>query len=257
MKKLCCDLRVSSVQRLSEKHILVKLTQDAPLPEMLPGQFVEVRVDESPTTFLRRPISINFVDYETNEMWLLVAGVGDGTRALLELQVDDVVNCLFPLGRSFTLASSLAGKQVLLVGGGVGVAPMLFQGCQIRQAGGTPHFLLGARSGRDLLELDLFREVGQVYVTTEDGSEGERGFVTDHSVLQREHYDMIQTCGPKPMMMAVARYARERNIECEVSLENLMACGLGACLCCVEKTVEGNLCVCKEGPVFNIKKLLW
>ena len=117
--------------------------------------------------------------------------------------------------------------------------------------------MLGARSASDLLELDLFKEMGPVYVTTEDFSAGEKGYVTDHTILQNEHFDFIQTCGPKPMMQSVARYARERKIECEASLENLMACGLGACLCCVEKTVEGNLCVCTDGPVFNIKKLLW
>ena len=86
---------------------------------------------------------------------------------------------------------------------------------------------------------------------------GEKGFVTNHSILAEERFDRISTCGPTPMMKAVARYARQNNVDCEVSLENLMACGLGACLCCVEKTTEGNLCVCKDGPVFNIKKLLW
>ena len=99
--------------------------------------------------------------------------------------------------------------------------------------------------------------MGDVYVTTEDGSMGEKGFVTQHSLLSQEHFDRIATCGPKPMMMAVARYARATGSSCEVSLENMMACGLGACLCCVEKTVEGHVCVCKEGPVFNINKLLW
>ena len=93
-------------------------------------------------------------------------------------------------------------------------------------------------------------------ITTEDGSWGEKGFVTNHSVLT-ERFDRIFTCGPKPMMVAVARYAKEKNIDCEVSLENMMACGLGACLCCVEKTTEGNLCVCKEGAIFNVKRLLW
>jgi dihydroorotate dehydrogenase electron transfer subunit len=96
-----------------------------------------------------------------------------------------------------------------------------------------------------------------VCVTTEDGTEGERGFVTSHSVLGLEHFTRIASCGPTPMMKAVARYARKAGVDCEVSLENLMACGLGACLCCVEKTIEGNLCVCKDGPVFNIQKLLW
>ena len=108
-----------------------------------------------------------------------------------------------------------------------------------------------------MLQLELFEELGDVHVTTEDGSYGEKAFVTNHSVLERVRFDQISCCGPKPMMMAVARYAAMNDIFCEVSLENMMACGLGACLCCVEKTVSGNLCVCKEGPVFNIKKLLW
>ena len=256
MKKFILDLTVNSVEALSDKHVLIKLTDDKPLPEMLPGQFVEVRVDNSPSTFLRRPISINNVDYERNELWLLVAAVGDGTRQLQKLQKGDRLNCMLPLGNSFTMPTDSAQK-VLLVGGGVGVAPLLYFGKRIKAMGGEPTFLLGARSAKDVLERELFEQVGRVFITTEDGSEGEKGFVTNHSVLAQEHFDRISTCGPKPMMMAVARYAFKNDIECEVSLENKMACGVGACLCCVEKTVEGNKCVCKEGPVMNIKKLTW
>ncbi len=256
MKKYLLDLRVKSVERIHERYVLIRLTDERPLPEMLPGQFVELRVDGSPSTFLRRPISINFVDRDENELWLLVAAVGDGTRRLAALQPGDVLNCLLPLGHGFTMPSS-RDERILLVGGGVGVAPLLYMGAEMRLQGVEPTFLLGARSVKDLLMLDIFEKYGRVCVTTEDGSEGERGFVTQHSILQKEHFDRIATCGPTPMMKAVARYARQADIECEVSLENLMACGLGACLCCVEKTTEGNLCVCKEGPVFNIRKLLW
>lgn len=256
MKKFILDLTVNSVEALSDKHVLIKLIDDKPLPEMLPGQFVEVRVDNSPSTFLRRPISINNVDYDRNELWLLVAAVGDGTRQLQKLQKGDRLNCMLPLGNSFTMPTDSAQK-VLLVGGGVGVAPLLYFGKRIKAMGGEPTFLLGARSAKDVLERELFEQVGRVFITTEDGSEGEKGFVTNHSVLAQEHFDRISTCGPKPMMMAVARYAFKNDIECEVSLENKMACGVGACLCCVEKTVEGNKCVCKEGPVMNIKKLTW
>lgn len=256
MKKFILDLTVNSVEALSDKHVLIKLTDDKPLPEMLPGQFVEVRVDNSPSTFLRRPISINNVDYDRNELWLLVAAVGDGTRQLQKLQKGDRLNCMLPLGNSFTMPTDSAQK-VLLVGGGVGVAPLLYFGKRIKAMGGEPTFLLGARSAKDVLERELFEQVGRVLITTEDGSEDEKGFVTNHSVLAQEHFDRISTCGPKPMMMAVARYAFKNDIECEVSLENKMACGVGACLCCVEKTVEGNKCVCKEGPVMNIKKLTW
>jgi dihydroorotate dehydrogenase electron transfer subunit len=257
MKKYCVDLTVKSIERLSDKHVLIKLTDEKPLPDMVPGQFVEIKVDGSSSTFLRRPISINFFSCEQNEMWLLVATVGDGTMALAKLNTGDKLSCLFPLGNGFSMQPKNGGKKVLLVGGGVGVAPLLYMGSELKKQGLQPTFLLGARSKNDLLELDLFKEIGDVCVTTEDGSLGEKGFVTNHSILNNVVFDLISCCGPKPMMMAVARYAKKADIECEVSLENMMACGLGACLCCVEKTVEGNVCVCKEGPVFNINKLTW
>ncbi len=255
MKKYILDLKVKQVERIHQRYVLIILTHENTLPEMLPGQFVEVRVDGSPSTFLRRPISINFVDRENNELWLLVATVGDGTKQLAKLKFGDVLNCVLPLGNGFTPAKQ--GEKVLLVGGGVGVAPLLYMGAEMKRQGFEPTFLLGARTADDLLMLPVFNMYGRVYVTTEDGSMGEKGFVTNHSILNQERFDRISTCGPTPMMKAVARYARQNNVDCEVSLENLMACGLGACLCCVEKTTEGNLCVCKDGPVFNIKKLLW
>ena len=255
MKKYILDLKVKQVERIHQRYVLIKLTHEDTLPEMLPGQFVEVRVDGSPSTFLRRPISINFVDRDNNELWLLVAIVGEGTKQLAKLKFGDVLNCVLPLGNGFTPANP--GEKVLLVGGGVGVAPLLYMGAQMKTQGIEPTFLLGARTANDLLMLPIFNKYGRAYVTTEDGSMGEKGFVTNHSILTKEHFDRISTCGPTPMMKAVARYARQNNVDCEASLENLMACGLGACLCCVEKTTEGNLCVCKDGPVFNIKKLLW
>ena len=255
MKKYLLDLTVKAVERIHERYVLIKLTDSKPLPEMLPGQFIEVRVDGSSTTFLRRPISINFIDRKQNELWLLVATVGDGTHKLAELKEGDQLNCLLPLGNGFTPVHE--GEKVLLVGGGVGVAPLLYMGAQMQQMGMELTFLLGARTAKDLLLMDMFNRFGRVFVTTEDGSQGEKGFVTNHSILSDERFDRISTCGPTPMMKAVARYARSKGIDCEASLENLMACGLGACLCCVEKTTEGNLCVCKDGPVFNIKRLLW
>jgi dihydroorotate dehydrogenase electron transfer subunit len=272
MKKYVLDLTVRSVEQLHERYVLIKLTDSKPLPEMLPGQFVEVRVDGSPSTFLRRPISINFVDRSQNELWLLIATVGDGTRRLAQLQTGDTLNCMLPLGNGFSMQTG--ASHILLVGGGVGVAPLLYLGERLKAQGCEPTFLLGARTKNDLLMLDAFRQVGRVLVTTEDGSEGEKGFVTNHSVLTQERFDLIQCCGPTPMMKAVARYARQNNIVCEVSLENLMACGLGACLCCVEKVRSlplspskgrgdsdeslepsaTNVCVCKEGPVFDVNE---
>lgn len=310
MKKFVLDLLLKHISQPRPGYVVLQLTNPAgALPAMLPGQFVEVRVDGSPSTFLRRPISINLVDREANELWLLVHAVGEGTRALARLEAGATVNVVLPLGRGFTMpedssrqnleaqtsagcdaqtsggcdspsaasheipssagrdaqssaspgtqTSASRGTRYLLVGGGVGTAPLLYLGQELAARGCRPTFLLGGRSANDLLQLDHFRRFGEVCLTTEDGSAGERGFVTQHSLWQQASYDRICTCGPKPMMIAVARLAREKGIPCEASLENLMACGLGACLCCVEDTTEGNVCVCQEGPVFSTDKLKW
>lgn len=256
MKKFILDLTVTENVRLHTNYVLLKLTSPSLLPEMLPGQFAEIRVDGSPATFLRRPISINFVDTERNEVWFLIQLVGEGTKRLGEAKSGDTINVMLPLGNGFTMPENPSDK-LLLVGGGVGTAPMLYLGKQLAEKGCRPTFLLGARSDKDLLQMEQFAAYGEVYTTTEDGSHGEKGYVTQHSILNKVDYERIYTCGPKPMMMAVARYAKSKAIDCEVSLENMMACGIGACLCCVENTTEGHLCVCKEGPVFNINKLLW
>ena len=256
--KQCKDLKIVAVERPNDGYVLLKLTDNEPLPAIRAGQFVEIKVENSPQTFLRRPISVNFVDEAHNELWLLIQVVGEGTRHLASLQVGDTLNVLFPLGNGFS--QGVAGERVLLVGGGVGIAPLLEYAKQLRQVGATPYLLLGGRSANNLLQLDLFRQYGEVFVTTEDASMGEKGFVTNHSFLESyksQPFQRISCCGPKPMMMAVAKWAKEHQVSCEVSLENLMACGLGACLCCVEKTVKGNVCVCKEGPVFDINELTW
>ena len=257
MKKFLLDLEVKSKAWLNPAYALLVLTSPDRLPPILPGQFVEVRVDGSPATFLRRPISVHQVDYEKNELWLLVQVVGDGSRRLAELEAGDVLNVILPLGNGFSLPPR-KDARVLLVGGGCGIAPLLYLGAYLRQQGYVRcDFLLGARTAADLLQLDEYRRYGQVFTTTEDGSHGERGFVTHHPVMHEGGIDMIYACGPTPMMKAVARLAREAGIACEVSLENTMACGLGACLCCVTDTTEGHVCVCTEGPVFNINKLKW
>lgn len=256
MKKYIMDLEVMENIRLHPNYCLLKLRAETILPEMIPGQFVEVRIDGSPDTFLRCPISINYVDRAKNEVWLLVQIIGEGTRRMSTYRVGEMINLILPLGNGFSIPAKQQAR-CLLIGGGVGTAPLLFMGEMLKQKGYTPEFLLGARSKADLMQLDDFRRYGIVNITTEDGSMGEKGFVTDHFILREEPYDYIYTCGPKPMMVAVARYAASVGTICEVSLENTMACGIGACLCCVEQTQEGHVCVCTEGPVFNIKQLKW
>ncbi|MDE6485106.1 MAG: dihydroorotate dehydrogenase electron transfer subunit [Duncaniella sp.] len=250
------EFTVKSAERYGELYALLTLTttDGLELPECRPGQFVQVAV-EAPGVFLRRPISINSVDIAEGVLTLLVRDAGKATHQLVNMTAGERLNIILPLGNGFTTGLP-AGSRVLLAGGGVGVAPMFYLGTELKREGLAPEFLLGARSADQLLMLDEFRKIGEVHICTDDGSLGTHGVVTDHEVLST-HLDRIYCCGPAPMMKAVARVAREKGVECEVSLENMMACGLGACLCCVEKTVRGNVCVCTEGPVFNISELTW
>ncbi len=254
MKKIT-DFRLIEKKEWAKSTYLL-LQSDEPLEDIKAGQFVQVKVDDAAHTYLRRPISIHDVDYQNRTITLLVQRVGEGTNKISDTEINDTLNIIYPLGNGFTMPEDKNAK-VVLVGGGIGIAPMYYLGKVLKEKGLEPVFVLGGRSKEDLIMLEEFSSVGEVHVTTNDGSLGEQGFVTQHSVWKEKKFDMIYTCGPKPMMMAVANMARENNICCEVSLENLMACGLGACLCCVENTIEGNVCVCKEGPVMNINKLLW
>lgn len=237
------------------RSVLLRLQSELPLPDIAPGQFVQVRVDGSPSTYLRRPISIHDVDFQQNEISLLVQQVGEGTRHLASAKVGDVINMVLPLGNGFTLPEK--GEKELLVGGGIGIAPLYYFAKVLVEKGIQPTLLLGGRTENDLILLADYQKFGETHVTTEDGSLGEKGFVTMHSIWQKQCFDKIYVCGPKPMMKAVAKIAAEKDVWCEVSLENLMACGLGACLCCVEDAVDGHVCVCKEGPVFNTRRLKW
>ena len=139
------------------------------------------------------------------------------------------------------------------------MAPLLFTARYMQRFGFRPDILLGYRSKSNILRKEVYEQYGNVFYATDDGSFGEKGTVMDHSIFKSEKfpYTEILACGPEPMMRALAKWALEHNVECEVSLENKMACGIGACLCCVQNTKEGHKCVCTEGPVFNVKQLLW
>ena len=255
MKKVLVDLTVKEVQQLNANCVLLVMKSDVALAPVYPGQFAELRIDSTPSVLLRRPISVHSFDAEANEIGFLVQVVGDGTKWLGSLCAGDKVNTLLPLGNGFTLPADKT-KRVLLVGGGVGSAPLYYLAQELGRAGVDFALLIGARSAKDLYRREAYEALGRVEYTTEDGSLGTKGYVTNHPMLE-EKFDHIYTCGPKPMMLAVARYARENGIACDVSLENKMACGLGACLCCVEDTKEGHKCVCTEGPVFSIDELKW
>ncbi|MBN1986076.1 MAG: dihydroorotate dehydrogenase electron transfer subunit [Prolixibacteraceae bacterium] len=255
-KKFVEDFKVAENIALNSSNFLIKLVSPKKLPDIKPGQFVNIEVKNSDEIFLRRPFSIFEIDYQKNTLSLIIKILGRGSKKLTELKAGDTVNLVYPLGKSFTIPQS--DDRILLIGGGSGVAPMLFLAKESGLNRENVDILLGARSREDHVDASEYSKYGNLHFTTEDGSFGEKGFVIHHSVFQQiNSYSKVYTCGPDAMMRAVAKTAKDEDIFCEVSLENLMACGFGVCLCCIEPTQKGNLCVCTEGPVFNIKELKW
>ena len=256
MAKQIQDFTVQVRKQINQEYFILEIASSRPLPVILPGQFAEVHTGACSGAFLRRPISFYDVDYESNEIRLLIAVVGRGTAALSKLKTGDNLNMIYPLGNHFSMPQT---AKALLVGGGVGVAPLLLLGKYLRQHNIMPTFLLGYRNGSYNVEPDHFSAIGTLHITTEDGSLGYRGLVTDHPLLSEGigEYGTIYTCGPVVMMKAVSEIAARAGVNCEASLENTMACGFGACLCCAQATKHGHLMVCTDGPVFNTADLIW
>ena len=184
------DFIVSENLSISPLYGLLKLTpQSCTMPDTHPGQFVQVEVPHSKTTFLRRPISICYVDEERNQLWLLIRKAGEGTASLLATRVGETLNLVMPLGNGFSC--SFAG-EMMLIGGGVGVAPLLQLGKVLSKLGKKVRFLLGARSAADLLLLDEFKRWGEVYISTEDGSKRIR-YPTFHPQFSHRPHRLLRS----------------------------------------------------------------
>jgi len=256
-KKFVHDFRIITNSQLNATNFLIKVQSETKLPQILPGQFVNVEIKNSQEVFLRRPFSIFEVDYLNNTISMIIKILGRGSEKLTQVQVGDTMSLVFPLGKSFTYPDK--NDHVLLVGGGSGVAPMLFLAKESSLPKENVHIILGAKTKQDHIDVSHYSEYASLHYVSEDGSHGEKGFVTQHSMFTNnlQNYSKIYACGPDGMMKAVAKEAKAAGVFCEVSLENLMACGFGVCLCCIEPTISGNKCVCTDGPVFNINELQW
>jgi dihydroorotate dehydrogenase electron transfer subunit len=256
LKKYISDFKVIENKKLNSQNTILVLQSEDKLPDIIAGQFVEVLVENSPATFLRRPFSIHNVDFQENTLSLFIKVAGIGSQKLANASIGDILNLIYPLGNGFSIPKE---GIALLIGGGCGIAPLLYLSKCLMENNIEPYIILGGRSKEDIFEVHEYSKYGTVLVTTDDGSLGEKGFVTRHSILEDQEikFDKIFTCGPEIMMKAVAKMAKAKGIDCEVSLENTMACGIGACLCCVTETIDGNKCVCTEGPIFNINDLKW
>lgn len=208
-----------------------------------PGNFLQVKAAKA-TVLLRRPLGI--AEAQNDNVSLIYRRIGKGTAELAELQKGDMVSLLGTLGNSFNENF----KNPLLVGGGMGLSPLLFYAKAHKNAA----VLMGGRTSSELFWEDVFKPFAkEIFIATEDGSKGEKGFNVAllPKLLQTEKYDGVIACGPDPMMKKVVEIAKEYNIPVEVSLEKRMGCGLGACLSCAIDTTKGRKKVCKDGPVFN------
>lgn len=231
-----------------------------------PGQFVTLRLPDETSPLLRRPFSIHRLirqDGSVSGIEILYKIVGTFTEKLSRAADGAVVDLLGPLGRGFTIKPTW--RKVLLIAGGIGVAPLLFLADALADAGmdmTETAICIGGRTSDDILCKTAFMSHAMdVHITTEDGGEGEKGFVLQPTVrlLEIARPDMIYACGPMPLLKAVADMARTHDVPCEVSVETIMACGLAACLGCAVKTSDsgdGYRHVCKDGPVFDAASLM-
>jgi len=257
-----CIATVTRREEVAPLHYLLEVHCPEVAMAAQPGQFVHVRVAGTNDPLLRRPISIMSCDPKREEIQLLVHAVGRGTDIIGNLAVGSTLDLLGPLGNGFTLPE--AGQRPLLIAGGVGVAPMIFlaEVMQFSSAIAYVRGMLGAAT-EDLLICwnEFSARCEEFIVTTDDGSAGIKGFVTAPlpEQLARGDVDCVYTCGPRPMMAAVAKICADASIPCQASLEQFMGCGIGACLGCVIPTygTPKQQRVCKEGPVFDAQMVAW
>ncbi|MGN9058480.1 dihydroorotate dehydrogenase electron transfer subunit [Mediterraneibacter faecis] len=219
-----------------------------------PGQFISMYTIDG-SKLLPRPISICEIDKENGRLRVVyrVTGPKTGTEEFSKLKAGDIIPVIGPLGNGFPYEKA-EGKKVFLMGGGIGVPPILElakqMDCEKKQ------IVVGYRDAQTFLK-EEFEQNGELYISTEDGSVGTKGNVMDAIRENALEADMIYACGPTPMLRAIKQYAEENGIECYISLEERMACGIGACLACVCKSKEkdahsnvNNKRICKDGPVF-------
>lgn len=231
-------------------HLIVK--------DAKPGQFVHIRPGAGNDPLLRRPMSIHSVD-DRDTFSVLYRVTGQGTAMLAELKAGNSLDVIGPLGAGFTVDKK--SRRAILVGGGIGAAPLLYlaQSCLAKQM--SVIILLGASTRDSLLAVADFKALGCVVkVTTEDGSAGVRGYVTDllePALMEGAGPVAVFACGPVAMMHRAGTMAGIYDVPCQVSLEERMACGVGACLGCVVATEDGYRRVCADGPVFNAGEIEW
>lgn len=250
------DCIVVENKKIAQDYYKISFISKKIHKKALPGQFVHVLINNK-TVFLRRPFSIH---QKNNDGFSIIYHVvGKGTKALAKIKPQEKLNIIGPLGNGFKIHKN---KIAVLIAGGCGVAPLYFLENELNKKKIKSHFFMGATTESLLLCRSDFSKIGtKLYISTDDGSCGEKctisALFSTHLKALNPKKIAIYTCGPKAMLKTVSEIAKRYNIPCQVSLEEYMACGIGACLGCVVETKNGNKRVCKDGPVFDAKDIVW
>ena len=241
------NFKITEKRVLNAKTRLMRLEGDGSI-FTAPGQFVNIKVEGK---YLRRPISV--CDYDDTSFTLLYDVVGEGTSEMEEWECGREVNVLAPLGNGFDI--SVKSEHPLLLGGGIGIAPLFRLAKDLIAQGKKPCVILGFNSCKEVSWVEEFKSTGaETYVATVNGEVGTKGFVTDVEACKSADKDYFYACGPMPMLKALCLGLE---IPGEISLETRMACGFGVCMCCSLETKDGSKRICKDGPVFKKEDLIW
>ncbi|MFA9422667.1 MAG: dihydroorotate dehydrogenase electron transfer subunit [Sedimentibacter sp.] len=239
-------LKNKIIENISISNKIYRLTVEFK-DKIKPGQFFMLKTLDN-SFLLPRPISVN--DVNDNKVTFLYRTEGIGTTKISSMRKDDEIQLFGPLGNGFDI-DKLNGK-IAVVGGGIGIAPLLYL---VKILGKKADAYLGFKDVENAYIIDMFEKyANKTTVVTEDGSIGEKGYVTDY--VDYEKYDTVVTCGPEIMMNKIIKNSMENNVNCYVSLERRMACGMGVCLGCTVKTKNGNKRACKDGPIFSSEELI-
>ena len=259
------DIKAKILSNNKAGHTYYKMVLDAPHIAKIarPGQFVQIKCSDSMEPLLRRPFSVHKVK---RGLEILYEVVGKGTEILSKKQKGEYLDVLGPLGNGFSLPRDPGSGPVpraIIIAGGIGAAALVYLAEELAKNKIKTIVLIGAKTkGLILCEKDFKEVTSEVYVSTDDGTYGCKGFVSNlfHKILkttESKFETIVYVCGPRGMLRCIADICHERNFECQVSMEEKMACGIGACLGCVVETKSGNKLACKDGPVFNASDLIW
>jgi dihydroorotate dehydrogenase electron transfer subunit len=262
-------VKILSRKEAAPNIYLMKLKAPEIVQNALPGQFIHIKCSKDNYPLLRRPLSIHRIDKEKGEIHILFQVMGEGTKLLAQREVGDDLDIMGPIGNGFSIYPE--SRKIIIVGGGIGVAPLLALAEESIVQGKEVRVLIGALKKELVIGEEDFRKLGaKVDVATDDGSYKYKGLVTDlleGSIREGWLVDQIFACGPKPMLRKIVEISLDNHIDCQVSLEERMACGIGACLGCVckiktkdkkeDKVKYEYKRVCVDGPVFRGSEVVW